>query len=151
MVAYLENEGWIRLYWSAGVNTMDLHAEDWSYDKDDPSPITIDYANRGHVGFTMNAEKVVIKLKNVWVDTEAKWNILKTRLEAAEDAGDCKIRIQVRGTVTTPYFELFNGVAGKDVMPVIIKSKKGYTKKYRGQAQFYMIKNITLIQTGALE
>lgn len=153
MTAYLENEGWIRLYWTIGedTHTMDLHAEDWEYSKSDPSAILIDYSDRKHISITLNAEKVVVKLKNVWVDTEAKWNILKAQLEAAEDTNTVKIRFQVSGTVTTATFELFSGVAGEDIMPVIILSKKGYTKVYRGQATFYMIKSITLVQTGDLE
>jgi len=134
MANYLQNQGWIRL--SYGSDTLDLHCEDWEYSKSDPSAILIDYPARGHVGFTLNTEKVEVKLKNVWVDTYANWNILKAQLEAAEEAASCTLTIRVGGTTTTPVYELFSGGAGEDSMPVVIVSKKGYSKVYRGDATF---------------
>ena len=148
MTAYLDGEGWIRIYWNSNGNYIDLHCEEWSYSKSDPSAFVIDTPNRGHFGFSLNSEKVSIKLKNVWVDTEAKWNILKLRLEEAEDTGDAKVRIQIS---STPTYELFNGATGKDVMPILIKNKKGMKKVYGGDTTFYIIGGITLIQMGVLE
>ena len=147
--AYLEDEGWIRLYYDG--DTLDLHCESWDYDEDDPDAFAIDYADRGHTGFTMNSETVKIKLKNVYVTTEANWNILKAQLVAAQEADPStplKMRIQVS---SDPTYELFDGTGGHDVIPVLLMSKKGFIKKFRGNTTFYLIKSLVFRQIGDLE
>ena len=128
-------------------NALCINCEDWDYGKDDTSAINIDYPNRGHFGFTMNSEKVIIKIKNAYVLTEAAWNILKAQLEAAEEEDTCEVMIQVS---STPTYELYSGIAGENRMPIIILSKKGYKKPYKGDSTLYKIGMIQLRQSGAL-
>lgn len=144
MTNYGDTSAWIRLTY--GSDALYIKAEDWEYSISDPSAIVINYPNRGHFGFTLNTEAVMVTLKNVFVNTEAAWNILKAQLEAAEEAASCTLRIQVSSTT----YELFNGVAGKDEMPVVISAKKGFKKVYKGDATFYVIGMITLKQVGDL-
>lgn len=149
MAAFLEDEGWIRLYYDG--DTLDLHCESWDYNEDDPDAFIIDYADRGHVGFTMNSEKVTVKLKNVYVTTEANWIILKRELVRAQEADistPLKMRIQVN---SSPTYELFDGTTGNDIMPVLLTAKKGFTKKFRGNTTFYLIKSLVFRQSGDLE
>jgi len=145
MTDYGDTNAWIKL--SYGSDALYINAENWEYGKSDPSAINLDYPNRGHFGKSFNAEKVIVKIKNAYVTTEAAWNILKEELEAAEDAGDATLRIQIS---SDPTYELFNGATGKDIMPVIIADKKGYTKKFKGDTTYYLIKMITFRQSGAL-
>ncbi len=271
MTDYGNPDAWIRISYASDANNLYLNAEDWDYGKSDSNPILLDLPSRGHFGKSFNIEKVTVKIKNTYVTTEADWNILKTQLETAEDAGDAKLRIQVSknyevstvvciaaadytsgeyfqfyvsdgdGTETAFFvwfkldadgagepgggsgtaieavitsgetaqdvsdivtalitaktnvtatnasgasetvtitndlmgdvtdtadvdtgmtidtttvggtYELFNGASGKDVMPVLIVDKKGYTKKFNGNTTYYMLKSITLRQMGALE
>jgi len=129
-------------------NALCIRAEDWEYDNSDPMPIAVDYPNRGHFGKTLDSEKVQIKIKNAYVTTEADWNILKTQLQAAKTASDTVLKIQVS---STPSFELFDGVAGNDEMPVLVIDRKGHSKKYRGDTTFYILGQIMLRQSGSLQ
>jgi len=148
MANYGDTNAWIRLTYGDTPDYLYLRCnKPWQYGKDDPSATSIDYPSRGHFGFTLNTEKVIIKLTEVYVTTEAEWNILKAQLEAAEEAASCTLRIQIS---STPTYELFNGVAGKDEMPILIKSKKAYGKIFKGDTTMYQIKQIILWQIGAL-
>ena len=145
MANYGDITAWIRL--SYGSDALFLNCEDWEYDNTDKSATNIDYPARGHYGYTLNTEVVVIKITGVYVLTEAEWNVLKAQIKAAQEAASVTIRIQIS---STPTYELYDGGAGKDEMPVLIKATKGRKKKFKGDTTVYIIKQITLTQSGAL-
>lgn len=145
MANYGDTTAWVRL--SYGSDALFLNCEDWEYDNDDKSATNIDYPGRGHYGYTLNTEKVAVKLTNVYVLTEAAWNVLKAQIKAAQEAASVTLRIQIS---SSPTYELYDGGAGNDEMPVLIKTTKGRTKKFKGDTTIYVIKQITLTQAGAL-
>lgn len=152
---YGDTTAWIIFYYVDGdgnTHTLYTYCENWSYDIDDTAHIALDYSNRGHTGFTPNIEKLIIKLKNVYVITEAAWNILKTQLQGFRDnsGGTLKIRTSVDNTTSVAVYgyELFDGTS--DEMPIIITSMKGFTKEFKGNTTKYLIKSMVLRQVGAL-
>ena len=148
MANYGDTTAWIRLTYGDTPDYLYLTCEKpWDYGNDDPSAVTIDYPSRGHFGFTMNTEKVQVKLSNVYVLTEAAWNELKKQIVAAQEADSCTLRIQIS---SSPTYELFDGTTAHDEMPVIIKITRGRSKPFKGDATVYQIKQILLIQSGAL-
>jgi len=145
MTNYGDTTAWITL--SYGSDVLYLNCEDWNYNEEDPSLILLNYPNKGHFGLTLDAEAISITLKNVYVNTEADWNILKAQLRAAKIATKTLLSIKVSSTT----YELFDGVTGHDAMPVKIKTKNGMHKRFRGEATNYVIENIILVQSGDLE
>jgi hypothetical protein len=143
MANYGDTNAWIWLTY--GSDVLYLLCEGWSYDNDDPSAFVVDYPSRGHFGFTLNTEKVVVKLKNVYVTSEADWNTLKAQLKAAQEASSCTLKIKIS---SDPTYEKFDGT--NDDMPVLIKSTKGRKKVFKGDTTYYQIGMIELIQSGAL-
>ena len=144
MANYGDTNAWITL--DNGTNVLYLRCEDWQYGKTDPSATGIDYPNRGHFGFTLSTEKLVIKIKKAYVTTEAQWNVLKAAIIEMKDADKVLLRIKISSTT----YEMFDG-GTNDLMPVIIKSDKGYKKPFKGDATIYEIGLITLFQSGDLE
>jgi len=137
--------GWLILE-PGTANELKMRVEQWEYDDDDESATTIKYPARGRFGYTLNTHGTIFKFTKVFVTTYAAWNILKARLVLLEDTGtviNMKIQIDIAGN-----FELPDGV--NDNIPIIIKSKKGMTKVYPGEAQVYMIKQLLVEQAGAL-
>lgn len=150
IINYGDTGAWILLTTTYGGNTHNLYiiCEDWDYGNDDISATGIDYPSRGHFGFTLNTEKVTIKIKKAYVITEAGWNELKKGIVALQDSTeDVTLRIQIS---STPTYELFDGTTGHDVMPVLIKKDNARKKLFRGDATVYGIGQILLIQVGAL-
>ena len=139
-----DTTAWITL--NDGTDILYLTVDNWEYGKEDPSATGIDYPNRGHFGFTLGTEKLIIKIKGVYVTTEAAWNILKEAIIQMKDADKVLLRIQIS---STPSYELYDGT--NDLMPVIIKKDSPYRKKFKGDSTIYEIGMITLFQSGDLE
>ena len=148
---YGDTSGWLKLVGTIGTDTHTLYllCEEWSYDLDDKI-IMMDFPNRGHFGFTLNTEKITVKIKNAFVTSVALWqgaNSMKAGLKAIMDADtiDFTAKIDSGGTL-----ELFDGVAGNDTMPVVVNNIKGKVKVFRGNTTYFVIKLITLVQSGTL-
>ena len=137
--------GWLILD-AGGANQTKLRVESWSYDDDDKGATIIPYPGRGLYGFTLNTHGRIFKFINIFVTTYADWNNLKIQLELLEDTGiaiNMKIQIDIAGN-----FEKPDGV--NTIIPVIIKSRKGHTKRYGGEAQVYILEQLICHQAGAL-
>ena len=138
--------GWLILNFGGGATELKLRVEFWEYDDDDTGATIIKYAGRGLYGYTLNIHGRMFKFTNVFVTSYSAWNALKQTLTTLEDTGtviNMKIQIDIEGN-----FELPDGTNGN--IPIIIKSKKGMGKKYPGEAQVYMIKQLIVEQAGAL-
>lgn len=137
--------GWLILDVGA-ANETKLRCESWEYDDDDKGAKVITYPPRGRYGYTLNKHIRIFKFTNIFVVTYANWNTLKQRLQTLEDTGtviNMKIQINLNGD-----FELPDGTNA--TIPIIIKSRKGHTKKYQGEAQVYVLKMLQVEQAGAL-
>lgn len=122
-----------------------INCEDWNYDNSDPSVIALDYPSRGHFGFTLNTEKVMVKVKNTYVLTEAAWNILKAQIKVAQESDDIVLVIKIS---STPSYEKFDGTSYN--MPILIQVTRGRKKKFKGDATIYNIAQLVLIQADDL-
>lgn len=137
--------GWI-IFDAGGTNETKFRIEKWEYDDEDKGATIINYPLRGFYGYTLNTHKRIFKFTNVFVDNYADWNTLKQRLKTLEDTGtiiNIKIQIDSAGN-----FEKPDG--SKDIIPVIIKQRRGHTKPYGGDIQFYVLKQLICEQAGAL-
>lgn len=152
-IDYGDTSAWILLYSNDGSNVHYVYLKTEEIpvvDDIDPSAILIDYPNRGHFGFTLNTEKITVKISKVYAVTKAKWDELKKGLLALKaSTNDVILRIQ---TTSAPLYESFNGVGTTkgNLMPVVIIGIKGKKKKYKGDTTIYEIGQITLQQSGDL-
>lgn len=144
MTNYGDTNAWITLNYGSDVLYLTCE-EPWKYGNDDPSAISIDTPSRGHFGFTLNTEKVVIKLSKVYVTSESEWNVLKQQIKVAQEASSCTLIIKIS---STPTYEKFDGT--NHIMPVLIKTQRGRTKPFKGDSTVYEMGQILLIQSGAL-
>jgi len=138
--------GWLILNVGGGATELKIRCETWEYDDDDKGAKIIKYPPRGRYGYTLNKHERIFKFKNIFVVTYADWNNLKQTLKTLEDTGtviNMAIQIDIAGNYEKP-----DGT--NDKIPVIIKSRKGHTKKYQGEAQVYVLKMLVVEQAGAL-
>ena len=139
--------GWLILAPGEATETK-IRVEKWEYDDDDTGAVTIAYLSRGLYGYTMNIHKRKFKFTKLFVTNYADWNTLKSRLKILEDTGTViNIKIQVHSNGTD--FEEPDG-DGNDIIPVIIKKRRGHSKPYGGDAQFYIMKQLLCEQSGDL-
>ena len=137
--------GWI-IFDVGGDNETKLRVEKWEYDDDDKGAIATPFPGRGYFGFTVNTHGRKFKFTKLFITNYADWNTLKQRLTTLEDTGtviNIKIQVDIAGN-----FEKPDGTNA--TIPLIIKKKRGYSKPYGGESQFYVIKQLLCEQGGAL-
>ena len=149
MANYGDVSAWIRL--DDGTTYVYLKTEKQpSVDEADEGVINIGYPGRGHYGFTLVTEKVIVKILNSYSITKAKYDEVKAGLRILQDdGGEIILRIQV---TSGGLFESFSGAGGTtgNLMPVVIKSIKGKKKLYGGNSTIYEIGMVQLEQSGDL-
>lgn len=149
---YGDTSAWVLLYSTYGGNTYNVYLKSEEIPVigfTDPSAIFLDYPDRGHFGFTLNSEKITVKISKIYAVTKAKWDELKAGLLMLRaSTEDILLRIQTTATL----YESFDGqgTTKGNLMPVLITGVKGQKKKYRGNTTVYEIAQISLQQSGDL-
>ena len=137
--------GWV--IFAPGEETeTKVRVDKWEYDDDDKGASIIEYAMRGIYGWTINVHARKFKFTKLFIEGYDNWNTLKQRLKILEDTGvaiNIKIQVHTNGDCEKP-----DGT--NDVIPVIIKTRRGHSKPYKGDAQFYVMKQLICKQAGAL-
>lgn len=137
--------GWI-IFAPGEATETKVRIEKWEYDDDDSGAAVIRFSPRGLYGWTMNIHGRKFKFTKLFVEGYANWNTLKQRLKVLEDTGtviNIKIQVHSNGDCEKP-----DGI--NDVIPIIIKQRRGHSKPYNGDAQFYIMKQLICEQGGAL-
>lgn len=147
---YGDNTAWVLI--TDGTSTLYLKCEENpDISESDPSAVVVDYPSRGHFGFTLDSEKVTVKLSKIFCVTKAEWNDVREGLKYMKN-NSSTIYLRIKDGAST--YEDFDPTASTTVvysyMPVIIKKINGKKKVFKGDATIYLISQVMLQQSGAL-
>ncbi len=144
-MADLNDGGWLELVAIGGSsNDIYVRCKKTEYDVDDPSVVYIDYPD-GNYGYSIDSRKRIVKIMEIWVTTNANFDLLIKNLEALQVTG--VFNLKVKRNSDNSYIK-WNGT--NTVMPVLWASMKGIGKVYDGDAEIWMIKMLQLRQAGDL-
>lgn len=134
-------------------------------DLDDPSAFFMDNPSDSHFAWSLGSRKRIIKIKDIWFTTTARFEEFMAFLEAAQDAGTLEIRIQIKSgaltqtatttqagntTIITGYYHDWDG-GNHYTMPVLWEKPRGIKKVYNGSAEIWKISQLTLRQSDDLK
>ena len=144
-MAQLDDGGWLYIGYGDGTYQCIVRCEDYEWDEVDDSATFIDYPADGHYGYTLDTKKRKIKIKELFFDNKADFDLFLVNLDALQSGGAFDLRIKCNSDNS---WIKWNGT--NITMPVLFKTKKGIKKSFRGDTTIYTIKMIEFNQAGNL-